>query len=187
MKRFEGDFDVNASPQEVMDYISDLQNIVPALPGLVEIKEVKAGAGIVLVDAGVSFIKGRFTVRIEQMERNTDYLKFRGHGDGIGNAVDFESTVKVVGASDKITTVYWESDVRVNGQLASMGAGLLNPVINQNVELFVDTLKSGIEGNTAQMMDYSRLDAAKTGFWERILGTLSRLIPDWLWPGKRQR
>ena len=99
MKRFEGDFEVNASPQEVMDYCSDLQNIFPALPGLVEIKEATAGAGIVLIDAGVSFIKGRFTVRIEQSKRNTDYLKFRGHGDGIGNAVDFESTVRVDGSS----------------------------------------------------------------------------------------
>jgi uncharacterized protein len=145
MKRVAGTFTVRAPPHTVLEYCADLRNVFLALPGLAEIKEATAESGVVVVNAGVSFIRGRFTVRIAQTERTESRLRFQGHGDGVGNAVDFESTVDV-SASDSMTTeVNWASDVRVHGPVASMAAGLLDPVISQNVELFVTNLKKGLE------------------------------------------
>jgi carbon monoxide dehydrogenase subunit G len=148
MRRLEGEFTVQARPKDVLDYCADLRNVLPALPGLAEVKEAATDSGVIVVNAGVSFVRGRFTVRLEQTERTENGMRFRGHGDGAGSAVDFESQIDVVPANGN-ANVHWVSEVRVHGPLASMASGLINPVINQNVELFVGNLKKGLEGKCA--------------------------------------
>jgi len=179
MRRVEGDFTVQASPQQVLDFCGDLRNVFPTIPGLAEIKDEKPESGVLLINAGVSFIRGRFTVRIERTERTENGLRFRGHGDGAGNAVDFESSLDVAPSGGAASNVHWVSDVRVHGPLASMAAGLLNPVINQNVDLFVGKLKEGLEGEsqpTAATPEAGEVLSQHRSFIERLRAAISRLF-----------
>lgn len=171
MKRLEGEFTVQAPPNDVLEYCADLRNVFPALPGLAEIKEAAANAGVIVVNAGVSFIRGRFTVRLERTERTENGMRFRGHGDGAGNAVDFESTIEVGGVNGG-ANVRWVSEVRVHGPLASMASGMINPVINQNVELFVGNLKKGLEAR------YTSPDSAPAAVAEAEKPALLRRLVD---------
>lgn len=187
MRQVEGDFTVAAPRAKVASYCADLRKVLPALPGLVEVKDAKPDSGKVLIDAGVSFIKGRFTVSIERAEKTDAGLKFRGHGDGAGNAVDFESELAFADADAEggaATKVHWKSDVRVHGPLASMSAGLLTPVINQNVERFVSNLKHGIEGRPAAE---TKPAASKPGLLQRLASWLSSLFSSSKSEQKQQR
>ncbi len=181
MKRVEGNFTVRASQQEVLDYYGDLRNVFPALPGLAEVKEATAESGVVVINAGVSFIRGRFTVRLAQTARTANGLRFSGHGDGVGNAIDFDSSLDVAPSDDGMTVVNWASEVRVHGPLASMGAGLLNPVINQNVETFVGNIRKGLEGAPAVTSDAAATAAvsgakAPASFMQKIVALVARLF-----------
>ena len=178
MRRVEGNFTVQALPQEVLDYCGDLRNVFPAIPGVHEVKEGSPEKGVLLINVGVSFIRGRFTVRIERTERTESGMRFCGHGDGAGNAVDFKSSLEVAPSGQAATNVHWESDVSVHGPLASMAAGFMNPVINQNVDLFVGNLKKGLENqSTPPTNTPASADAAKLhpSFMQRLLAALSRL------------
>lgn len=178
MRRLAGDFTVQAPPKDVIDYCADLRNVLPALPGLAEIKEASPTAGVIVVNAGVSFVRGRFTVRLEQTERTEHGMRFRGHGDGAGNAVDFESAVDVGGANGG-AKVHWVSEVRVHGPLASMASGLLNPIVNQNVELFIGNLKTSLEGQYAPAVEEKGLPTAgpqQPSLLRKVLDALVRLF-----------
>jgi carbon monoxide dehydrogenase subunit G len=178
MRRVEGDFTVWASPQKVLDYCGDLRNVFPAIPGVHEVKEGSSEKGVLLINIGVSFIRGRFTVRIERTERTDSGMRFRGHGDGVGNAVDFESSLEVAPSGAAATNVHWASDVSVHGPLASMAAGLMNPVINQNVDLFVGNLKKGLEGQSTPLANTPApaADNQHPSFKQRMLAALPRLF-----------
>lgn len=176
MRRIEGDFTVQAPPQAVLAYCGDLRNVLPALPGLAEIKEATPEAAVILINAGVSFVRGKFTVRLSRTERTDSGMKFKGHGDGAGNAVDFESSLDVA-PSGAESTVYWVSEVRVHGPLASMAAGLLNPVINQNVALFVGKLKQGLETSSQGAAAAAPPAAsAEPSFFQRIWASIAALF-----------
>lgn len=150
MKRIEGDFVVHATAQEVLSYFGDFRNILPALPGLVEAKEATAEGGTVVIKVGVSFLKGRFTAQLAQTSHTGNGVRFRGHADGVGSAVDFEAGLDVASGDVTTTNVHWFGDVRVHGSLASVSAGLLTPIINQNVQLFAGNLKNGLESRAVQ-------------------------------------
>lgn len=172
MRKLEGSFVVEAPPGQVTTFCSDLRNVIPAMPRVVEVKEAAPGNATVVVDAGVSFIKGRFTVRIERTEGTENSLRYSGHGDGPGNAVDFDSRLEVANAENEGTSIVtWSSEVRVHGPLASMGAGLINPIINQNIERFVANLKETLEGRSVEQ------PPTRPSLWRRLISFLSRFLP----------
>jgi carbon monoxide dehydrogenase subunit G len=174
MKPVDGEFMVQAAPAKVLDYFADMRNVLPALPGLVEVKEATDTAGTVIINAGVSFLKGRFTVLIERTERTENGLRYRGHGDGAGNSVDFKSTLDVAAGADGTSTVKWFSEVHVHGSLASVGSGLLTPIINQNVEKFVKGLTKQFE-ETPVAAEPPRA-ARAPALWDRIRAFLANLF-----------
>lgn len=178
MRRIEGEFTVRAAPTKVLDYFADLTNVLPALPGLVETKEATDAAGTIVINAGVSFLKGRFTVRIERTEQTENGLRYRGHGDGAGNSVDFKSSLDVAEGADGTSTVKWVSEVHVHGSLASMGSGLLTPVINQNIDKFVKGLTKQLEEAPDPAVAGPPPDAAAAApsLWGRIRAFFANLF-----------
>jgi carbon monoxide dehydrogenase subunit G len=148
--RMEGQFTVERPKAEVLAFFRNLANIVPHLPGLQEIRELGEDSATVVLRPGVAFIRGLFTVRLARIGEGDDELVFRGQGTGVGSAVDLEARLRCEAEGPTRTVVRYLGEARVGGTLASLGAGLLEPVVRQNLREFIARLEAGLRDSARQ-------------------------------------
>jgi carbon monoxide dehydrogenase subunit G len=138
--RIEGQFDVRLGQADVLAFFRDAGKVVGCLPGLEEVRSVEADGATVVVRVGVSFIRGPMTLRVRRVHDADGAVVYRGQG-----AVDLEAGVQADARGPDLTAVSWYVQAQVGGTLASLGAGLLEPVVRQNLREFAGNLQSALE------------------------------------------
>src|SRR2546428_10056124 len=91
-----------------------------------------------VIRAGVSFIKGDFTLNFRLVESEPPtHAKLVARGSGIGSAVDLETTIDLSDSGDGGTLMKWQAGAKGGGRSASARARRLSrPAPKTKTDIF---------------------------------------------------
>jgi uncharacterized protein len=143
---FEGTFDVKAPKEKVFSIIMDPNQISKCMPDLQKL-DVKAPDDFTaVVRAGVSFIKGDFSLHFTTVEKTPPaHAKLLAHGTGIGSTVDMDTVMDLSTAQNGGTSMKWSADAKIGGRIASVGQRLLSSQAEKIIKQLFDCLKTTLE------------------------------------------
>ena len=136
---FEGTITVKAPKLKAFEIITNPKQISKCMPDLQKLHIENPDTFTATVRAGVSFIKGDFTIHFKVLEKTPpNHVKMTGHGSGMGSTIDLETVMDLTDAEKQGTTMNWKADANVGGKIASIGKRLLDAqaekIINQLFE-----------------------------------------------------
>lgn len=146
--QFNGEERINASREQVWDFLTDPEKIAQCAPGLEEggLTIVDADNFNVKVRAGVGPIRTTFEFKCEWVERDEpDHARIVARGDAPGSSVTMNATMDLSDGEDGITVMAWATDAQISGRLAGVGGRLINPVANRMTSQVFDCVRSKLE------------------------------------------
>lgn len=142
---FEGTFTVKAPRERVFEFLLDPKKISSCLPDLQKLDVKSDEEYMAIVKAGISFIKGEFTMNFKVVEKQPPtHAKLVARGSGIGSTVDLETVMDLTESSGN-TTMKWSAEARVGGRIASVGQRLIGSQAEKIVRQLFDCVKSKLE------------------------------------------
>jgi uncharacterized protein len=82
----------------------------------------------------------RMSIKFEKIEeRAPDYSRLHAKGTGVGALMNLQTQFNL-SDQDSRTAMAWEADVRIAGPVGSMGQRVLQPIVNQQVQLVLTAL-----------------------------------------------
>ena len=82
----------------------------------------------------------RMSIKFEKLdERAPEYSRLHAKGTGVGAFMNLETQFNL-SEQDSKTAMAWEADVRIAGTVGSMGQRVLQPIVNQQVQLVLTAL-----------------------------------------------
>jgi carbon monoxide dehydrogenase subunit G len=139
---FDGTFSVKASRKDVFDVMTDPKQISKCMPDLQKLDVKSKEAFTVVVKAGVSFIKGDFTLNFRLVESEPPaHAKLVAQGSGIGSVVDLETTIDLSDSGDGGTLMKWQAEAKVGGRIASVGQRLLESQAQKIIKQLFECLR----------------------------------------------
>jgi uncharacterized protein len=142
--KFGGDFEVQRSPEEVFDFLTDPHKFAPLLPDFQGMDVVDERHFAVRVNVGISYIKGTANVKMELAEANRPIrAQYRGQGSVAGGNVSLTAGFDLVPAA-RGTKVAWQGEAQIFGRLTSVAGGLLEPLGKKNVQRLIDGLQAAL-------------------------------------------
>ena len=150
------EFTVSAPIERAWDVLSDLEQVVPLMPGAALVgREGDDYLGTVKVKVGQ--VTSEFTGKVHFVERNRDQHRavIDGKGKesrGTGNAAATVTTqLHEAGERTRVTV---DTDLKIVGKLAKFGSGMLQQVSEKLLGQFVDSLEAELAAqNTAHTAD----------------------------------
>ena len=142
--KFGGEFQVQRSPEEVYDFLTDPQKFGPLLPDFQGMSVQDATHFTVKVNVGVSYIKGTADVKMVLAEaERARRAKYTGQGSVPGGGANIVAGFDLAGANGG-TRVAWAGEAQVFGKLASIAGGLLEPLGKKNIQKLIDALQKAL-------------------------------------------
>lgn len=143
---FEGTFEAKALPERVYGALMDPNELSQCMPGFQRADVRSPGEFTVVIRAGVSFIRGDFTIKFSLVDaREPTHAKLVGRGSGMGSVVDMEATMDVSSAAGGGSSMKWSADANVGGKLASLGQRLLEGQAEKIVRDMFACLRAKLE------------------------------------------
>jgi len=143
---FKGDVSINAPREKVYAFLTDPHQVTQCAPGLQSVEVVDDTHFKCTVRAGVGMIKGTFNFDIEWLERQEPgRAQIRANGKMPGSAVSMTSLMELNEDGGTGTQMHWESDVKVSGTIAGVGARLMSGVADRMTKEIFDCIKSKLE------------------------------------------
>jgi len=142
-------FVVNAPPEKVWSFLTDLPRVARSLPGAAigEKLDDKTSAGTMTVKVGPvsSTYKGKVTFeRLDPTARTAEIVASGQDVRGKGGA-DLRLTSSLKALPDGSTEVTAVSLVNVTGILAQMGRGMIQDVSDEMFQLFSERMRAELE------------------------------------------
>ncbi|MEM0139896.1 MAG: carbon monoxide dehydrogenase subunit G [Ferroplasma sp.] len=145
MLSFEDSFDVKTRPENAYGYIMDQEKLVALIPDLLSHERVSDSELKLTAKAGVSFIKGKFDLILDIVEKKENsFIKLQGRGNGSGASVNFTVEFAFESMEDG-TTVKWKADINIVGTAASMGSRMLKSAAQKYIVKLVGNYKKALE------------------------------------------
>ena len=139
-----GEFEVQRSPEEVYDFLTDPHRFAPLLPDFQGISVVDGTHFTVKLDVGISYIKGTADVRMELAESERGKrAQYRGQGSLPGGNLSIMAGFDLAPLNGG-TKIRWQGESQVFGRLASLAGGLLEPLAKKNVQKLIDGLRAAL-------------------------------------------
>lgn len=131
--RVEGTKELAAPREVVWGVISEPTKLAPLLPGVesFEVVDDTHWNATVKVPLGLGGLKMKMSVE-QTAETPLEYAALSIKGQGVGAIMNMETSFTLSGEGDS-TTMDWVADVNIAGPVGSMGARVLQPIINQQV------------------------------------------------------
>ena len=143
---FEGTFEVPAPKDRVFDLLLNPHEISGWMPDFQKLDVKSPDEFTVLVRAGVSFIKGDFTMNFRIVEKKTPtHAKLVARGSGMGSVVDLETLINLSDSENGGTAMKWEAEAKIGGRLASVGQRLISGQAEKIVKQLFECLRAKIE------------------------------------------
>ena len=146
-------FVVNAAPETVWSFLTDLPRVARCLPGAAigEKVDEKTSTGTMTVKVGPvsSTYRGKVTFeRLDPVAHTAEIVAAGQDVRGKGGAdLRLTSSLKALpGGSTEVTTV---SQVNVTGILAQMGRGMIQDVSDEMFQLFSERMRAELEAPAA--------------------------------------
>lgn len=142
---FEGMFDTRAEPERLFGALLDPKQLAGCMPGFQKLEAESQDGFTVVVKAGVSFIRGDFTIRFNVSEkREPTHAKLTGRGTGMGSALDIGATMDIA-PKDGGSSMKWAAEAKVAGKVASLGQRLLEGQAEKTIRDMFDCLQRKFE------------------------------------------
>src|SRR2546427_8970946 len=107
--------------KDVFDVMTDPKQISKCMPDLQKLDVKSKEEFTVVVKAGVSFIKGDFTLNFRLVESEPPaHAKLVARGSGIGSVVDLETIIDLSDSGDGGTLMKWQAEGKGGGRNASV-------------------------------------------------------------------
>jgi len=143
---FEGRFETRAPGSRVYALVTDPKEVAGCMPGLEKLEVKSPDEFSAVVRVGVSFIRGDFNLRFRTIEREAGSgAKFAVHGTGLGSAVDMEIFLAISPGEGGGASMRWQTDVQVNGKVASLGQRLMDAQAERIIREFFDCFRQKLE------------------------------------------
>jgi uncharacterized protein len=143
--KFGGEFEVQKTPEEVYDFLTDPKKFAPLLPDFQGMTQQDATHFTVKVNVGISYIKGTAEVKMELAEADRPRrAQYKGQGSVAGGNVSLTAGFDL-SAANAGTKVAWQGEATVFGRLTSVAGGLLEPLGRKNVQKLIDGLQSALK------------------------------------------
>jgi carbon monoxide dehydrogenase subunit G len=143
-----------AAPREkVWEILNDPAQMAGLMPGVesFDLEDETHWKANVKVPLGLGSLRMR--INFEKAEsRAPEHARLRAKGNGVGAIMSMETQFHLSEEGGG-TGMRWEADVRIFGQVASMGQRVLQPIVNQqvqNVLTALDKRVSATAGGAAQ-------------------------------------
>src|SRR5438132_11084605 len=121
---------------------TDPKQISKCMPDLQKLDVKSKEEFTVVVKAGVSFIKGDFTLNFRLVESEPPtHAKLVARGSGLGSAVDLETTIDLSDSGDGGTLMKWQAEAKVGGRIASVGQRLLSSKAQKIITQWCECLR----------------------------------------------
>ncbi len=128
--------------------MTDPNQLSACMPDLQKLEVKSPDEFVAVIKAGVSFIKGDFTMRFTTVDKvPPTHAKLISHGSGIGSTVDLEAVMDMADAEGGGTSMRWTSDAKVGGRIASVGQRLLSSQAEKIVKQLFDCLQAKLESS----------------------------------------
>lgn len=139
-----------AAPRDrVWDVLNDPTQMAKLMPGVesFEITDETRWKAKVKVPLGLGSM--RMSIDFEkEATRPPEHASLRAKGNGVGAIMRMETQFHL-SEEDEGTGMRWEADVRILGQVASMGQRVLQPIVNQQVQQVLDALDQRVSAAEA--------------------------------------
>ena len=143
--KFDGEFEVQKTPDEVYDFLTDPKKFAPLLPDFQGMIQQDDTHFAVKVKVGVSYIKGVAEVKLHLEEADRPKrAKYKGQGGVAGGNVSLTAGFDL-SPVDSGTKVAWKGEAQVFGRLTSVAGGLLEPLGKKNVRKLIDGLQAALK------------------------------------------
>ncbi len=140
-----GTRDFDAPPQLVWDVLNDPSQMAKVMPGVesFEIEDDKHWNARVKVPLGMGGLKLKMSFEKVE-ERPIEFAKLNAKGSGVGAIINMATSFHLA-PSGAGTSMNWEADVKIAGPVGSMGARVLQPIVNSQVENVLGALDQQIQ------------------------------------------
>ena len=82
----------------------------------------------------------KMSIKFEKLEeREPEFSRLQAKGTGVGALMNLDTQFNL-SEQDGATAMAWEADVRIAGPVGSMGQRVLQPIVNQQVQLVLTAL-----------------------------------------------
>ncbi len=134
-------FQIESAPQKVWDFIVDPHKIGSCLPAVQSVEIVDENHYKTVVKQKVGFISATFEIHTKVLEKEEPgRLVLSNEGKtilGAKGSLSSQDTITLVPLSDNTTEVTVESEIKLRGQLAVLGAKLIEA---KSREIFAEAM-----------------------------------------------
>jgi uncharacterized protein len=142
--KVEGTRRYEASRERVWDVLNDPAEMAGLMPGVenFEIVDDTHWKAKVKVPLGLGSMK--MSIDFEKTEsRPPEHASLNAKGKGVGAIMSMETQFDL-SEDGGGTEMRWQADVRILGQVASMGQRVVQPIVNQQVEQVLNALDARV-------------------------------------------
>ena len=130
----------------VLNTPSELAKTLPGVESFT-VEDERHWTAKVKVPLGLGGLRLKFSFEKVE-ERAPEHASLRAKGQGVGAIVSMETQFDLAADGER-TTMAWEADVHVLGQVGSMGQRVLQPIVNQQVENVLASLERQVAAHAA--------------------------------------
>ena len=134
----------------VWSAIADPATMAGLMPGVSNVAVIDDRHWHATVKVPVGLGRLKLKVECERVaERPLEYALLEAKGNGVG-AIMSMATSFTLSEKGERTSMQWEADVRILGQVGSMGQRVLQPLITQQIEVVLTALETQVSQSQSQ-------------------------------------
>jgi carbon monoxide dehydrogenase subunit G len=138
--KVQGERSFDASRETVWGVLQDPAQMAALMPHVesFDVEDERRWKANVKIPLGLGLLK--MSIKFEKLdERAPEYSRLYAKGTGVGAFMNLETQFNL-SEQDRKTAMAWEADVRIAGTVGSMGQRVLQPIVNQQVQLVLTAL-----------------------------------------------
>jgi carbon monoxide dehydrogenase subunit G len=142
--KVEGTKHFDAPQAKVWEVLNDPSRMARTMPGVKDfsVQDDRHWTAKVVIPLGLGGLK--MSINFEKVEeRAPDYARLNAKGTGVGAMLNMDTQFEL-SESGGGTEMKWEADVRLMGQVGSMGQRVLQPIVNQQVQNVLAALEEQV-------------------------------------------
>lgn len=151
--RLEDHLTVSADPQRVWDHLQDVAQLVPCMPGaeLVDTIDERSWRGRMKVKLGPVALTFEGVVELADVDHEARRMLLRGSGkDHKGKGAASADVEVQVGAVEGGAAVSVVQELKIQGQIAQFGRGMMQDISAQMTGQFATCLEAALQANASE-------------------------------------
>ena len=138
--KVQGEREFAAPRQTVWSVLQDPAQMAALMPHVesFDVEDDRRWKANVKIPLGLGSLK--MSIKFEKLEeREPEFSRLQAKGTGVGALMNLQTQFNL-SDQDGATAMAWEADVRIAGPVGSMGQRVLQPIVNQQVQLVLTAL-----------------------------------------------